>query len=144
MIHGDKRPNQPPFVRGNRRKVFKIIYDSHHGHQSEQAHQRAAAVSAALVVDESAQWSPGLGESGLISDTILFLTCIISELESKGRYPAHQNSKNSGFTSSNSMPRRTNCGGCGIAHCSMRKARLSPKTVLCGQAKEEISGAWNQ
>ena len=89
MIHGDRRRKQPPFLHGNRRKVFKIIYDSHYGHQSEQAHQRAAAVSAALIVDESAQWNPGLGESGLISDTILFLTCIISELESKGRYPAH-------------------------------------------------------
>jgi hypothetical protein len=27
--------------------------------------------------------------STLISDAILFLTCILSELESKGRYPAH-------------------------------------------------------
>jgi hypothetical protein len=90
MIHGDKRRKQPPFLHGNRRKVFKIIYDSHYGHQSEQAHQRAAAVSAALVVDDpSAQWNPGYGESTLISDAILFLTCILSELESKGRYPAH-------------------------------------------------------
>jgi hypothetical protein len=89
MIHGDKRRNQPPFLRGSRRKVFRILYDSHYGHQSEHAHQRAAAVASALIVDESAQWNPGLGESGLVSDAILFLTCIISEVESKGRYPAH-------------------------------------------------------
>lgn len=32
MIYGDKRRNQPPFLRGNRRKVFHLLYDSHYGH----------------------------------------------------------------------------------------------------------------
>ena len=90
MIHGDKRRKQPPFLHGGRRAVFKKLYDSHYGFQSEQAHQRAAAVSAALVVDTSAQWNPGLGESRLVFDAILFLTCIISELESKGQFGPHQ------------------------------------------------------
>jgi len=89
MIRGDRRRKQPPFLHGNRRAVFKTLYDSHYGHQSEQAHQRAAAVSAALVVDTSAQWNPGLGESNLVLDALLFVTCIISELESKGRFPPH-------------------------------------------------------
>jgi len=41
-----------PFLHGNRYKAFNIVYDSHYGRQSEQAHQRAAAISAALVVDD--------------------------------------------------------------------------------------------
>jgi hypothetical protein len=90
MIYGNKGRGQPPFLRGPRRAVFKNLYDSHYGHQSEQAHQRAAAVGAALLVDDpEAQWNPGLGESRLIADALLFLTCILSELESKGKYPAH-------------------------------------------------------
>ncbi len=89
MIYGDKGRKQTPFLRGKRRAVFKKLYDSHYGQQSEQAHQRAAGVSAALVVDEDAQWNPGLAESALVSDAFLYVTCILSELESKGSYPGH-------------------------------------------------------
>jgi hypothetical protein len=89
MMYGDKRRKQPPFLHGKRLAVFKLIYDCHYGHQSAQAHQRADAVAAALIVDEYAQWNPGLGESGLISDALLYMVCILAELEWKGKYPGH-------------------------------------------------------
>lgn len=90
MIHGSIRRKQPPFLHGNRRDTFKEIYDFHYGPQSEQAHQRAAAVGVALLVDNrKAQWNPGYGESNIVSTAILFLTCILSEIESKGHYPSH-------------------------------------------------------
>jgi hypothetical protein len=87
---GSSRRRQPPFLRGNRRSTFKEIYESHYSHQSEQAHQRAAAVGVALLVDNPEdQWNPGHGESHILSSAILFLTCILSEIEAKGRYQGH-------------------------------------------------------
>jgi len=90
MVYGSSRRRQPPFLRGNRRSTFKEIYESHYSHQSEQAHQRAAAVGVALLVDNPEdQWNPGHGESHILSSAILFLTCILSEIEAKGRYQGH-------------------------------------------------------
>jgi hypothetical protein len=40
-------------------------------------------------VDEHAQWNPGLGESNLVADAFLYMACILSELESKGKYAEH-------------------------------------------------------
>lgn len=89
LIYGDKRHGLPAFLRGSRRSAFATLYDFHYGPLSEQAHQRAAAIGAALVVDTYEQWNPGLGESNLVADALLFATCILSELEAKGKYPVH-------------------------------------------------------
>jgi hypothetical protein len=90
MIYGSRRRNQSAWLRGTRRAAFKEIYESHYGHQSEQAHQRAAAVGTALLVDDpAAQWNPGFGESLIVSTALLLMACILSELEAKGRYPGH-------------------------------------------------------
>jgi hypothetical protein len=90
MIYGSRRHSQGPSLRGTRRAVFKEMYESHYGHQSEQAHQRAAPVGTALLVDDqAAQWNPGFGESLIVSTALLLLACILSELETKARYPGH-------------------------------------------------------
>ena len=90
MIYGDKKRGQPPFLRGTRLAAFREIYEYHYGAQSEQAHQRGAALGVALVVDTpDGQWNPGHGESNIVSTAILFLTCILSELEHKGGYVSH-------------------------------------------------------
>jgi len=90
MIYGDRKRGQPRFLRGTRLAAFREIYEYHYEGQSEQAHQRGAALGLALVVDKPEdQWNPGHGESNIVSTAILFLTCILSELEHKGEYVAH-------------------------------------------------------
>jgi hypothetical protein len=90
MVYGSSRNKQPPFLHGNRRAAFQEIYDFHYGRQSEQAHQRAAAVGMALLVDNpEAQWNPGHGESYIISTALLLIACIVSEIEQMGRYSVH-------------------------------------------------------
>ena len=89
-IYGDKRRNLPPLLRGNRRRFFKEFYDFHYGRQSEQAHQRASAVGVALLVENpEEQWNPGGGESNIVSTAMLFLTCILSEIEILGKFRPH-------------------------------------------------------
>jgi hypothetical protein len=90
MIYGDRRRRKPPFLRGTRLAVFREIYEYHYGLQSEQAHQRGAAIGVALVVDQpEMRWNPGHGESDIVSTAILFVACMLSELQHKGRYPSH-------------------------------------------------------
>jgi hypothetical protein len=90
MINGDRRRKLPPFIRGSRRGVLKEIYDYHYGSQSEQTHQRATAVAVAMLVDNPEnQWNPGHGESDIASTAMLFLTCILSEIEVAGKFTAH-------------------------------------------------------
>ena len=90
MINGDRRRKLPPFIRGSRRAVLKEVYDYHYGSQSEQAHQRATAVAVAMLVDNPEnQWNPGHGESDITSTAMLFLTCILAEIEVAGKFTAH-------------------------------------------------------
>jgi hypothetical protein len=90
ILYGDKSRKLPPMLRGSRCAAFTTLYRYHYSRQSEQAHQRAAAVSAALLVDDpSSQWNPGYGESVAVSDALLFVVCIISELAFRGRFSPH-------------------------------------------------------
>jgi hypothetical protein len=90
MIYGNQGRKLPPFLHGSRLRAFREIYESHYGSQSEQAHQRMAALGVAQIVDNpETQWNPGHGESNIASTAILFLTCVISELEHKGRFAPH-------------------------------------------------------
>lgn len=91
MVYGSRRRQQPPFLRGNRRVAFKEIYDHHYGRQSGQAHQRGFAVATALLVDDpNAPWSRTYGKSRIVASAMIFLACILSEIESKGRYDRHR------------------------------------------------------
>ena len=47
LIFGQPSRGIPPWVSGERRAVLKRLYESNYSHQSELAHQRVAAVSAA-------------------------------------------------------------------------------------------------
>jgi hypothetical protein len=42
-----------------------------------------------LVDNPENQWNPGQGESDVASTAMLFLTCILSEIEAAGKYDAH-------------------------------------------------------
>ena len=44
---------------------------------------------ALLVDDPDSQWNPGYGESNIVSTALLFLACILSELEAAGGYQRH-------------------------------------------------------
>ena len=89
MIYGGKKRKKQPFLRGSRLAAFKEIYEYHYGKQSEQAHQRELALGITLIVDKQEQWNPGHGESDIVTTAILFLTCMISELEFQGKYRPH-------------------------------------------------------
>ena len=82
--------HQPPFVSGSRHAVLKEIYDFHYPMQSAQAHARLAALGAAMLVDTpEQQWNPGHGESSTATSALLFVACILSEIESAGTYTRH-------------------------------------------------------
>jgi len=90
MVYG--RPNRkiPPFVSGTRHAVLKELYEFHYPHQSAQAHGRVASMAVAMLVDDpSQQWNPGYGESDIVCTALLFMACILSEIESAGGYTHH-------------------------------------------------------
>ena len=78
------------FVSGSRHAVLKEIYDFHYPTQSAQAHARLAALGVAMLVDTpEQQWNPGHGESNAVVSALLFVACILSEIESAGTYTRH-------------------------------------------------------
>ena len=90
MLWGSKKKKLVPFVSGSRHSVLKELYEAHYSHQSAQAHARMAAMPMAMLVeDRDAQWNSGQGESNLVSHALLFLSCILSEIEHAGGYPSH-------------------------------------------------------
>ena len=90
MIYGPRRRNVRPFISGARLDVLRETYQYYYPHQSAQAHGRIAALAVALLVDDpDSQWNPGYGESNIVSTALLFLTCILSELEAAGGYQRH-------------------------------------------------------
>jgi hypothetical protein len=90
MVYGHPRRKIPPFVSGSRLAVLKEVYESHYPHQSAQAHARMASLAVAMLVDEpSQQWNPGYGESHIVSTALLFVACILTEVEHAGRYAPH-------------------------------------------------------
>ncbi len=61
LIFGDKKRGIPAWVAGNRQDVLGRLYQRHYPQQSALAHERAAAVSAAMLVDKPEfQWNPGM------------------------------------------------------------------------------------
>ena len=90
MIYGRQRDGVQPFISGTRLEVLKETYRNHYPHQSAQAHGRIAALAVALLVDDpDSQWNPGHGESYIVFTALLFLACILSELEIAGGYQRH-------------------------------------------------------
>ena len=90
MIYGRPSRNVPPFLSGNRHAVVKEIYQYHYPYQSAQAHGRVAAMAVALLVnDPTSQWNPGHGESDIVMTALLFLACILSELQTAVGYEGH-------------------------------------------------------
>jgi hypothetical protein len=90
LIFGRPSRKVAPWVSGNRREALKRLYDQHYPHQSELAHQRIAAVSAAMLVDHpEAQWNPGHGESGLVLTAAVLLACILAELQLGAGFAPH-------------------------------------------------------
>lgn len=90
MLYGRPSRKIPPFVSGTRHAVLKELYEFHYPHQSAQAHGRMASAAAATLVDDpSKQWNPGYGESDIVSTALLFMACILSEIESAGGYAHH-------------------------------------------------------
>ena len=90
MIYGRPSRKVRPFISGARLDVLRKTYQYHYPHQSAQAHGRIATLAVALLVDDpDSQWNPGYGESNIITTALLFLTCILSELEAAGDYQCH-------------------------------------------------------
>ncbi len=86
------RPNRKiaPWVTGSRQQVLKKLYELYYPHQSDLAHQRIAAVSAAMLVEKPEfQWNPGHGESGLVNTATLLLICLLAELQFAADYSRH-------------------------------------------------------
>ena len=44
---------------------------------------------ALLVENPESQWNPGAGESDIVSTALLFVACLLSELEAAGAYVPH-------------------------------------------------------
>jgi hypothetical protein len=85
-----KRRGTPPFISGTRHAALQEFYESHYASQSAQAHARMAAPGAAFLADNpEAQWNPGHIESNIAVDALMFLACILSEIEASGSYPHH-------------------------------------------------------
>jgi hypothetical protein len=90
LIYGHAGRKIEPWVTGSARDVLKSLYDLNYPHQSELTHQRLAAVSSAMLVDNpEMQWNPGHGESHLVLTAILLVACIVSELQAVGGYARH-------------------------------------------------------
>lgn len=90
MIYGRRSRGVQPFISGTRLDVLRKTYEYHYPYQSAQAHGRIATLAVALLVDDpDSQWNPGHGESNIVSTAVLFLTCILSELEIAGDYQRH-------------------------------------------------------
>jgi len=91
MIHGRASRAITPFVSCTRLAVLKEIYESHYSQLSEQAHGRVASMAVAMLVDDpSLQGNPGLGESDITLSALIFMACILSEIEAAGAYPHHR------------------------------------------------------
>ena len=90
MIYGRPSRGVQPFISGTRLDVLREIYRNHYPHQSAQAHGRIAAMAVALLVDDpDSQWNPGYGESNIVMTALVYLACILSELEAAGDYQRH-------------------------------------------------------
>lgn len=90
MIYGRPRQKIPPFLAGSRHAVLKEFYESHYPYQSAQAHGRLASMAVAMLVDQPEyQWNPGYGESHTVGTALLFVACILSEIEAAGEYARH-------------------------------------------------------
>ena len=90
MVYGRPNKKVKPFVSGSRHAVLKELYEFNYSHQSAQAHARALALAAAMLVDQpDQQWNPGYGESNLVSHALLLLACVLSEIQAAGQYDGH-------------------------------------------------------
>jgi hypothetical protein len=90
IVRGRPGRGIAPFVSGTRLLVLEEIWKFHYGGLSAQAHGRMASVAAAMLVDDpSLQWNPGLGESNIVVDALLFMACILSEIEFAGGFKHH-------------------------------------------------------
>ena len=90
MLYGRPSRHISPFVSGSRRAVLKELYEFHYSEQSSQAHGRLPTLGVAMLVDTpEEQWNPGYGESSSVLSALLFVACIVSEIEATGEYSHH-------------------------------------------------------
>jgi hypothetical protein len=90
LIFGRPKRNVAAWVSGNRQEALRRLYAQYYPHQSELAHQRIAAVSAAMLVDNpDLQWNRGHGESDLVATAAFLLACILAELEAAAGFAPH-------------------------------------------------------
>ena len=69
---------------------MRELYQEHYAGQSAQAHGRGVSSAMALFVDSpEGHWNPGQGESNIVSIALLMMACMISELETAGKYERH-------------------------------------------------------
>jgi hypothetical protein len=86
-VRGRKTP-LPVLLRGNRARLFEDAHQLWYSELSSFAHQRSAAARMAIFSnDPDAHWEPGRLESNVISEGLLFYTCIMSELEAATSMP---------------------------------------------------------
>ena len=90
LIFGQPKRKSAPWGTGSRQQALKMLYRRNYPHQSALAHQRIAAVSAAMLAENPEfQWNPGLGESDLVATATLLLICLLAELQAAANYPRH-------------------------------------------------------
>jgi hypothetical protein len=87
---GIKHPKRkvPPFLSGERLKVFELLYGESYGGASALAHQRNEAIRVAYFTDDpDSHWSPGRAESNAAIDGIILCACLLAELEDMSGIP---------------------------------------------------------
>ncbi len=81
----------PAWITGSAHQVFKFLYDRSYSSMSEVAHQKAAVLAFARLADNPAeQWNPGMAESNIVANAILFVAILLSEIEHGGGFPRNR------------------------------------------------------
>jgi hypothetical protein len=76
-----------PLLTGERASVFEEVYYLWYSNLSALAHQRlAAAAQAYLSDDPDSPWAPEWIASNIVTSTLLFMACILSEIEVAGEF----------------------------------------------------------
>ncbi len=86
-VKGRKSP-LPVLLSGNRAKLFVEVYRFWYSQLSTFSHQRCAAARMALFAhNPDTHWDPGLLESNVTLEALMFFTCTMSELEAAAKMP---------------------------------------------------------
>lgn len=81
----------PAWITGSAHEVFKFLYNRSYAGMSEVAHQKGAVLAFTRLADNPVeQWNPGMAESNIVSNAILFVAIVLSEIEHAGGFPRNQ------------------------------------------------------